>query len=180
MARKVKQYGGAVNLQTATRDELAPIVRKMAKTANQRMIRLERSGNKFGAYTVARKNLGDRRRFREYTKNLSRADLQYEYESLLEFLNAKTSTLSGIKAVNTDRYHTAQERGFKGSYDDFMLAMQKAWTGANEALYDSETIYEAIIEDEVDILEAIVAEQPDYTQSQALDEYYRRSEARKR
>lgn len=102
----------------------ASVLRKLAKRANQRLVRLERAGQTQYAYRIANKYLQDigRNRFAETEKrikNLSRAQITGEINAAIEFLNAKTSTLSGIKAVQKSAVDRLRAMGYNADNGDF-------------------------------------------------------------
>lgn len=136
-------YNDLTGMSTA---ELASLRRKLAKRANQRMVRLERSkspvtGETYhaGAYDMAReylREIGRGKRFSEsinYTKTTldgqQKLDIYRLKREILEldtFLHSKTSTISGNKEAEQKRIDTftSEKFGFsietvtsKGFYD---------------------------------------------------------------
>lgn len=108
------------NLGEVTKDELETLraeTRRLAKVANQRLVRLEKE-SEFGvspAYKRAREDLrsgsgAPRRRYRENVKTASRQELIDEYRSLREFVTAKSSTVAGYEKIVKDRYQAFLER----------------------------------------------------------------------
>ena len=102
----------------------ASVLRQLAKRANQRLVRLERAGQTQYAYGIAKKYLQDigRNRFAETEKrikNLSRAQLTGEINAAIGFLTAKTSTLSGIKAVQKSAVDRLRAMGYNVDNGDF-------------------------------------------------------------
>ena len=102
----------------------ASVLRQLAKRANQRLVRLERAGQTQYAYGIARKYLQDigRNRFAETEKrikNLTRSQLIGEINAAIEFLTAKTSTLSGIKAVQKSAVDRLRAMGYNVDNGDF-------------------------------------------------------------
>lgn len=99
-----------------TNAELQEIRRKLAKRANQRMVRLERavsnvSGeaySSYGAYQVFAKDyLRGKRRFSEkIDTGQGRRALQREITVLQGFLNAKSSTVQGQREIEEKRNKT--------------------------------------------------------------------------
>lgn len=107
----------------------ASVLRQLAKRANQRLVRLERAGQTQYAYGIARKYLQDigRNRFAETEKrikNLSRAQLTGEINAAIEFLTAKTSTLSGIKAVQKSAVDRLRAMGYNVDNGDFFAFLK--------------------------------------------------------
>lgn len=144
---------------TAGVEELRSAVRRAAKTANQRLLRLERAGFTKTAYKMAMRDLNGRRRYYERTGKLSQAELRHEYALLRDFISAKTSTVQGQNQVNYKRYLKAVGKGFEGTEDEFYELIDKYFAEEVEALYDSNVIYESIIKGYTDIIDRVVAEQ---------------------
>lgn len=173
------------DLLTATIDELRKTVRRAAKAANQRLVRLERAGYTSGAYRLAEKYLSGqgRRRYSETVSKKTLPELRREYASLRQFISSKSSTVQGRKDTDRKRYETAVQRGFKGSYDDFYLAVEKLYTERTEALYSSDVIYTSILTGTTDVIEEVVNRSRSPTggisQGEALKEYLRAYKKRK-
>ena len=174
----------------ANRSDLIPVVRKAAKAANQRLLRMERAGLTKGVYARISGQLAQlgRRRFAESAgrlKNMSLQELRHEYVLLRDWLSAQTSTVQGKKKVDIRRYNTAVERGFTGTLDDWIEASKKYFTEQYEALFSSDVLYTSIITDDIDIVQNIINEnekrkdnQPD--RGAALLRYVKESNRRKR
>lgn len=146
--------------KTVPRADLEAAVRKAAKAANQRLLRLERAGATTGVYMSAMQDLGlDRRRFKERPQKLSIAELRHEYASLRSFISAQTSTLQGRRKRLGKIYDTLVERGYKGSYDNAMYDLEKAFTEHIEQYFDSKTVYDAVVKGNIDLLEMLVNKQ---------------------
>jgi hypothetical protein len=100
-------------------EALQAVRRKLAKRANQRMVRLERSASPItgkayhvGAYDIAQAELGDRKRFSEklnYSTDIT--ELKKEIGQLQAFLNAKSSTVSGNVEIEEKRIATLTNLG---------------------------------------------------------------------
>lgn len=149
--------GNPNSLSTA---ELREAVRKAAKAANQRLVRLERRGYTKGVYERAMNNLVSigRRRFKENTAKLTQAELRREYAALRDFISAKSSTLQGRADIEEKRYNTAVKKGYKGTQDEFELEVEQAFSKSNESLYSSNVIYQALTSGRLDIIEKVVEE----------------------
>lgn len=107
----------------------ASVLRQLAKRANQRLVRLERAGQTQYAYGIAKKYLQDigRNRFAETEKrikNLTRSQLTVEINAAIEFLTAKTSTLSGIKAVQKSAVDRLRVMGYNVDNGDFFAFLK--------------------------------------------------------
>ena len=143
----------------------ASVLRQLAKRANQRLVRLERAGQTQYGYGIAKKYLQDigRNRFAETEKrikNLSRAQITGEINAAIEFLTAKTSTLSGIKAVQKSAVDRLRGMGYdvdNGDFFDFLksdeykaavkrLPSKQIFEQLDEALYNGVSL-DTIISD---------------------------------
>lgn len=104
---------------SASMEALQAVRRKLAKRANQRMVRLERSSSPItgkayhvGAYDIAQAELGDRKRFSEkldYITDIT--ELKKEIGQIQAFLNAKSSTVAGNKEIEEKRIETLTNLG---------------------------------------------------------------------
>lgn len=104
---------------SASMEALQAVRRKLAKRANQRMVRLERSASPItgkayhvGAYDIAQAELGDRKRFSEklnYSTDIT--ELKKEIGQIQAFLNAKSSTVSGNVKIEEKRIATLTNLG---------------------------------------------------------------------
>lgn len=174
----------------ANRSDLIPIVRKAAKAANQRLLRMERAGLTKGVYARISGQLArlGRRRFAESAgrlKNMNLQELRHEYALLRDWLSAQTSTVQGKKNADIKRYDTAKMRGFTGTMDDWIEASKTYFTEQYEALFSSDVLYTSIITSDIDIVQNIIddnekrkATQPD--RGAALLRYVKESNRRKR
>ena len=166
-----------------TKAELVKVIRKAAKAANQRLRALEKSDvintAKTGAYKYAQSQMPGKikPRFNERPKEtVDRSTLKHQYLQLREFMTMKSSTVTGVRAIKDARYQTAVQRGFKGTAEQWDMAVQKFFTKANEKLFDSDKIYDAITGNRSDVLGDIIAADRDdqMTKGQALLDYVRR------
>lgn len=150
------EYKGALSIANA--EDLRPVVRRAAKAANQRLLRLEQKGYTGGVYAIAQKRLAQsgRRRFKERTGSMDIAQLRTEYARLREFLAAKSSTISGKQAIDNNRYQTAASRGFTGTFEEFTDLSNRLWTENVEALYSSDVIYDVLISNDEDEINYII------------------------
>lgn len=148
MAKKAKVI--AIDPNRATLQELQGAVRTLAKRANQRLVRLERTkqegkSDTYGAaYAASMEYLAasGRTRFKERTGKMTANELRREYNQVQSFLSRKESTQTGRKEMARNRYNTYKAAGFKGSYKDFNEYARRLWSAANVAKYGSETIYQ--------------------------------------
>ena len=166
----------------ANQQELSTVVRRAAKAANQRLLRLERAGHTRGIYENAMYDLVNRRRFKERTEKLSLNALRHEYKILRSFLSAKTSTVQGRQDTIDKRYKTAQEHGFTGSLEDFEFSVTKYFADNVESLFSSDIIYQAVTGGKTDILDAAVNQfgADESKRGSALLYYLKRKESRER
>lgn len=171
------------NPNTLSTAELREAVRKAAKAANQRLVRLERRGYTSGVYERAMNNLVStgRRRFKENTAKLSQAELRREYVALRDFISAKTSTVQGRRDTEEKRYQTAVARGYQGTKDQFETEIESAFSKANESLFSSNVIYQALSTGRLDILDMVVESSRDSpkTEGEVLLAYARARQNKK-
>lgn len=111
--------------------ELNKLRRRLAKRANQRMREIERAGYT-DAYVYATTMSGylqptERTRFYEGTRQMDLFTLKEELNELRWFLNAKTSTVGGIRAFERETSKQfANLKSFKESPDLFWKYMSSA------------------------------------------------------
>lgn len=111
--------------------ELNKLRRRLAKRANQRMREIERAGYT-DAYVYATTMSGylqptERARFYEGTRQMDLFTLKEELNELRWFLNAKTSTVGGIRAFERKTSKQfANLKSFKKSPDLFWKYMSSA------------------------------------------------------
>ena len=111
--------------------ELNKLRRRLAKRANQRMREIERAGYT-DAYVYATTMSGylqatERTRFYEGTRQMDLFTLKEELNELRWFLNAKTSTVGGIRSFERETSKQfANLKSFKKSPDLFWKYMSSA------------------------------------------------------
>lgn len=165
-----------------SKQDLIQVVRRAAKSANQRLRSLEKNtdvnertagGYKYASMLMPEKS---KPRFQERTEKLEIGQLRSEYLQLRQFMTMKTSTPTGVKAVKDARYQTAKAQGFEGTQEEWDGAVQRFFTEKAEKLFDSKTIYSAITENNTDVLSDIIEADADNkrTRGQALLDYLRR------
>lgn len=147
-----------------SRDQLIDVVRRGAKAANQRLFRFEKAGITTGMYKSAMADLAGRRRYKERPEKLTLSQLRHEYTILRSFLSAKTSTVQGRRDTILKRYATAVKKGYKGDLSDFEADVERYFSKSNEALFDSNVIYTAILTGTTSLLDRIVQEQAQLSQ----------------
>lgn len=152
--------------------KLRAAVRKAAKAANQRMLRLERAGKTAGVYKLAQRNLDrlGRRRFKEHPEKMTVNQLRHEYAILRDFLSTQTSTVQGSKQADDKRYEKAKQRGFTGSQAEWNQLVLKYYTGKVEELFSSNIIYKSITGGDEDVIDQVLKTKPK-TEGQALATY---------
>lgn len=161
---------------TASTEDLRSAVRRAAKAANQRLVRLERAGFTGQAYNMAMKDLHGRRRYYENTAKLTTAQLRHEYAILRDFISAKTSTVQGANATNRKRYQTALDRGFDGTEEEFYDLIDRYFGKEAEELYSSDIIYSTILTGRTSVIDRVIERQKSgnkMTRGGALLEYLR-------
>lgn len=137
MALRRKQQGRyslITNLGEVAKGDIEMLrqeTKRLAKTANQRLVRLEQAGKRRSpAYQRARDDLETdfglpRQRYKEFTKNLSRDELIQEYRSIRSFLSAKSSTVAGYQKIIDERYADFIDKtGSDISEDDYVTAWE--------------------------------------------------------
>lgn len=147
-----------------SRDQLVDVVRRSAKAANQRLLRFERAGITKGMYQSAITDLAGRRRYKERPEKLTLSQLRHEYTILRSFLSAKTSTVQGRRDTILKRYATVVKKGYKGDLSDFEADVERYFSKSNEALFDSNVIYTAILTGTTSLLDRIAQEQAQLSQ----------------
>lgn len=176
---------------SASREALQAVRRKLAKRANQRLVRLERSvspisGEAYhvGAYDIAQAELGERRRYSEKLDYLTDiTELKKEIGQLQAFLNAKSSTVSGNRAIERKRVETLTNL----ARDEEGHAVISLETATSKGFYDfiSSKAYIYLSEKQVDS-EGLQEIYDYYTEKKGLsyedvqgivDEYYKRVSA---
>ena len=145
------------NMYTATRGDLQKAVRRAAKTANQRLRRLEKAGATKGLYKNTISRLSGRRRFIERTENRTLNELRREYAMLRHFISAKTSTLQGKRKTDRKRYETAVSRGYEGTLDEFNTLVETVFSEYNERFFSSEITYQAVITGTTDLINEAIS-----------------------
>lgn len=136
----------------ASKAELLAAARAAAKTANQRLVRLEKAvqggsiRTENTAYNFAMNYLAEqgRRRYRERVSHkMTRNAILREYQKTLEFLGAKSSTLTGLKSIEKNRYLTYKSAGYTGSLAGFKQDMARLWSSDWAKFgYSSEVVYQ--------------------------------------
>ena len=144
---------------TAATEDLRSAVRRAAKAANQRLVRLERAGFTGQAYKMAMKDLHGRRRYYENAAKLTTAQLRHEYAILRDFISAKTSTVQGANATNRKRYQTALDRGFDGTEEEFYDLIDLYFGKEAEELYSSDIIYLAVLTGRTSVIDQVIERQ---------------------
>ena len=155
------------NLGSQNEEVLRKAVKKAAKAANMRLLRLERAGySDTWAHRMAMENLKNisegeglsapRKRFKEYTKNMDLYQLRREYTALREFLSMKSSTVQGLSDTQLKRYNKAVEKGFNGSLEEFNELIEKYFGQHYEKMISSDIVYQAITGGKIDVLNEVI------------------------
>lgn len=108
---KIVQVSDA-RIKSGTIDNATSELRRLSKVANQRLKTLEKSDNKKFAYKNAMEWLNEKGRTRFYTgrKYKNTMEMREQLKVLTDFLNAKTSTLTGIKSIKNTRIETFEKK----------------------------------------------------------------------
>lgn len=160
---------GVSDLNKATKEQLRPLIKSAASTANSRLKRLEDRTKEYkqygidvdltkhSAYKRAMKQMTEgRTRFRSDVERMEIDDLKREYRRLRDFLTAPTSTLQGANSAMIKRYYTAQGEGFKGSYGEFIELSSKVWTKENEKRFGSDILYLIASSQDENVYESVI------------------------
>ena len=130
MALSKEELTRDVYRKSISTSELRDLRNRLARVANQRLRAIEKASSnisgqaytEYGAYEKAEEYLerfGKRRFTAKDTTNsknkMSRSELQREVVELQGFLNSKTSTVRGYRAVERQRIRAFQEKGIKFS-----------------------------------------------------------------
>lgn len=140
------------NPNKLTKTEMAAVVRRASKAANQRLRELERNvregkeETKGEAYAYMERLLADqqRNRFKERTASMTIQELRQEYKRVTSFLSMKSSTAKGRAELSYAKFKSYSKRGFVGSEDEFKDIARKLWAKHVVDKYSSQTIYEVI------------------------------------
>lgn len=120
----------------------------LAKRANTRMKALESKGINYYAYENAKRFLRGQDRNRYYEgKKLTPAQLDRQLKSLQKFLQAKTSTLRGLREVDNAKIEAFRAKGFdvKNPNDLFNFLSSNQFKRMSK-LMDSNQIVEDFLE----------------------------------
>lgn len=118
------------DVRNYTNEELAAYRRSLAKAANQRMLRLERAGisakgSALEGYALKYLRRVGRARFSEKKSFLGNRNQEFaEIANLERFLNAETSTVAGVKAVQKRIAQTFKEKGVDMPLKDIQKIME--------------------------------------------------------
>lgn len=162
----------AYNVEGLSDREAYKTIRKAAKAANQRLLRIERFVKKnqkkglsiytesIPAYNYAEKVTKGRASVRfKINEKMRKAQLLKEYKKVMHFLSLQTSTVQGVTAQRTRQFETAAYQGFEGTYAEFDYEWEKAWTGILTDYFDSDQVMFAAVIGLTDALYEIVNEQ---------------------
>lgn len=135
-------------IKDMSQDEKIELVKKLSKRANVRLANLERNelDNDTWAYGKAKRFLNnqDRKRFYEGKKFNSLRELNRQLQEVTYFLNAKSSTIRGIKQMEKERYATfAKNHDLdKTHMEDYYTFLQSEQFGLLRRTLDSETLFD--------------------------------------
>lgn len=162
----------AYSIEGLSDREAYKTIRKAAKAANQRLLRIERFVKKkqekglsiytesIPAYNYAEKVTKGRASVRfKINEKMRKAQLLKEYKKVMHFLSLQTSTVQGVTAQRTRQFETAAYQGFEGTYAEFAYEWEKAWTGILTDYFDSDQVMFAAVIGLTDALYEIVNEQ---------------------
>lgn len=162
----------AYSIEGLSDEEAYKTIRKAAKAANQRLLRIERfvKGNQkkrleiytesIPAYNYAEKVTQGRVNVRFIINGkMKKAQLLKEYKRIMHFLSLQTSTVQGVTAQRTRQFETATYQGFEGTYAEFAYEWEKAWTGILTDYFDSDQVMFAAVIGLTDALYEIINKQ---------------------
>lgn len=113
MDKEMKRYDIDFRGDFMTLDELNSIRLRYARIANERLRALEKAGRAYWAYDVAvsytQRSRGGTRFSQKKAWSGTKEGLLHEVEEMQSFLNMKTSTLTGSKAVEQRIVNTFQQ-----------------------------------------------------------------------
>ena len=144
---KTYDFDTIMNMSLEQKRQVYP---ELAKSANQRLRRLEARDETDWAYKRVMKDLGTPKgvapRF-AYSKisDITEAALNNRLSDVLRFLNSESSTVSGIRDINKRRIETFRENGYTIKNEDLFIEFLKSETFKSLAEQaDSEFIIEDI------------------------------------
>lgn len=108
MPRRQKDYSIYRDLDIGV-EEMRRQLPKLARVANQRLKELEKRGEKRFAYAKAMEFLGEGGRFKYSTRQSAR-ETRAEFNALLDFLTAKSSTYTGLQEVFENARNRIEQR----------------------------------------------------------------------
>ena len=174
-------------IKDMTREEKVDLSKRLAKRANVRLSALEQKNldNDTWAYGKANRYLKgqDRTRFFEGKKFDSERELNRQLQELTYFLNAKSSTVRGIKQMEKERYNTFSKNHNLGKkhMEDYYTFLQSEQFGLLRRTLDSESIFDDLalaLQQGVDI-ETLEKQYAEYTNSnltfEKVQEQYNRA-----
>lgn len=134
MPRRQKDYSIYRDLDIGV-EEMRRQLPKLARVANQRLKELEKRGETRFAYAKAMKYLGEASRF-SYSKHQSARETRAEFNALLDFLTAKSSTYTGLQEVFENARNRIEKRIQKQTEDpEFKITR---WNDFEDFLKSSE------------------------------------------
>lgn len=149
------------NPNNLSRQELAAVVRRASKAANQRLrdvekeVREGREEGKGEAYAYMERVLADenRNRFKERTAKMTIQELRQEYSRVITYMNWKSSTKLGRMELAHSKYEKYVEKGYQGTEDDFTTQCRKLWSKAMVSKFGSDVIYAVFTSGNSDLME---------------------------
>lgn len=143
------QVAEALNLSDLNIESQKSILRKFAKRANQRLVRLEKAGVKQYAYSNAMEYLLDsgKRRFSESIGTIGKMtgfQRKTELSAIMEFLGAKTSTVSGFKSILKSNAKRLADKGIDIDNEDFFEFLKSDEYKSAKSKLGSEQVMENV------------------------------------
>ncbi len=135
-----------------TQQELAAVVRRASKAANQRLRDVEKAvkegkeETKGEAYAYMERVLANegRTRFKERTTTMTVQQLRQEYKRVITYLDLKSSSAGGRAELGYKKWQAYKKRGYDGSEESFKELCRKLWSKEMVSKYGSAVIYEVV------------------------------------
>ena len=123
------QVAEGIDLLDLNIESQKSLLRRFAKRANQRLVRLEKAGLNQYAYSNAMAYLRDsgKRRFSESIGTIGKMtnfQRKTELSAIMEFLGAKTSTVSGFKEILKSNARRLADKGINIDNEDFFAFLR--------------------------------------------------------
>lgn len=148
-AQSIPQVAEGIHLSDLNIESQKSLLRKYAKRANQRLVRLEKAGLNHYAYSNAMAYLRDsgKRRFSESIGTIGKMtnfQRKTELSAIMEFLGAKTSTVGGYKAILKSNAKRLADKGINIDNEDFFTFLRSDEYKSAKSKLGSEQVMENV------------------------------------